>query len=135
MGTADNARDLNTIVKQLPPGQKAMLFYGYPTAIGITYAAMFPNGFDMMTLDGAVNAQKLFASGLNTPDAIRDAEKALQVFFDSCAAAGPCDANVPFDNCQVGCYFWESTADAIRVRLGAKSNSSGVTCYVDMFLF
>ena len=116
MGTADNARDLNTIVKQLPTGKNSMLFYGYPTAIGITYAAMFPNGFDTMTLDGAVNAEKLFASGLNTPDAVQDGEKALQVFFDSCSAAGPCAADVPFENCTVGCYFWESTPEAIKVR-------------------
>lgn len=121
MGTADNARDLNTIVKQLPPGKISMLFYGYPTAIGITHAAMFPNDFDSMTLDGAVNAQKLFASGLNTPDVVQDGEKALQVFFDSCAAAGPCAASVAFDDCQVGCYFWEPTADAIRVRLCPKN--------------
>src|SRR5438034_3026557 len=116
MGTADNARDLNTILKQLPAGKKTMIFYGYPTAIGITYAAMFPNEFDAMTLDGAVNAEELFASGLNTPDAVQDGEKALQAFFDSCSAAGHCAANVPFDDCPVGCYFWESTPEAIKVK-------------------
>lgn len=131
MGTADNARDLRTIVKQLPAGKKkSMLFYGYPTAIGLTYAAMFPNGFDFMILNGAVNADKLFESGLNSPDAVQDADKALRVFFDSCSAAGPCAANVPIQDCTQGCYFWEATPKAIKVGFWriVKSSDILLTC-------
>jgi hypothetical protein len=119
MGTADNARDLHKIVSLLPAGQKIMTYYGPASAIGLTYAAMYPTGFDSMTFDGAVNVEELYATGLNSPSAVQDGDKALQMFFDSCAAAGPntCDPTTNFLFCPSnGCYFWRPTGKEVKVR-------------------
>lgn len=120
MGTADNARDLHTIVSLLPAGQKIMTYYGPSSAIGLTYAAMYPTGFDGMTFDGALNVEELFATGLNSPSTVQDGDKALQMFFDSCAAAGPntCDITTSFFNCPSnGCWFWRPTGKQVKVRV------------------
>jgi hypothetical protein len=121
MGSADAARDLNNIVSKLPPGKILHIHnYGYTTVMGTIYAALFPNGFDRMTNDGTFDAAKVVKDGGNDPVAIKDAEKALQAFFDSCAAAQPCTIADPGaffnpDAC-TGCYFWAPTAAGVKVR-------------------
>ncbi|KAH8679644.1 hypothetical protein BGZ60DRAFT_234610 [Tricladium varicosporioides] len=121
MGTADNAKDLHTIVSLLQTGnkKKSMIFYGGTTAIGLTYAAMYPTEFDQILLYGAVNSEELFTSGLNSPSAIRDGEKALRAFFDSCSASSECTIGTTFELCNPGCYFWKPTANAVKARYEA----------------
>jgi hypothetical protein len=83
---------------------------------------MFPNGFDRMVMDGTVDAKKVWDSGDNDPVTVQDSNKAVQAYFDSCAASTPCtlsnlgtsDPNFPVGNCG-GCYFWSSTANGVRV--------------------
>lgn len=74
-------------------------------------------------MDGTVDAQKVWKSGDNDLVAIQDANKAVQAFFDSCAASTPCtldDVNVtdpgsfPVGDC-AGCYFWANTSAGVQV--------------------
>ncbi|KAH6683911.1 hypothetical protein B0J14DRAFT_663430 [Halenospora varia] len=117
MGTADNALDLHTIVSLLQTGnkKKSMIFYGGTTAFGLTYATIHPNEFDQILFYSAVNAKELFTSGLNSPSAIKDEEKALLAFFDCCAAAGECTIGTTLELCNPGCYFWKPTAARVKV--------------------
>jgi hypothetical protein len=80
--------------------------------VGLTYAALFPNSFDRMTNDGTIDANKAYKSGNNDSTS---ANKALQAFFDSCAASTPCplaNASIPDPNQLIavgncyGCYIW-----------------------------
>lgn len=117
MGTPDNVRDLNNIVTQLsvPSKSIAAYFYSYYTMIGVTYASMYPNGFDRMILDGQVNAELQYSIGDNGASSLQDAEKGLQIFFDSCAAAPKCNWPAdPLYTC-AGCYFGASTAAGVKV--------------------
>lgn len=119
MGSVDNARDLNNIISQLPTGTFTNLyFYSYQTVLGATYAAMFPDNFDRMTLDGVVDAAKVYDRGDNDQVRIQDGEKAVQAFFDSCAASAPCTENQPLFTCS-GCYFWAPTANGVKARYEA----------------
>lgn len=107
MGTADNARDMNQIVTLLKAQSSAVIFmrfHDYSTALGVTYASLYPDGFDRMLLDGTVDVRKVFKSGDNGVSSIQDASKAEQVFFDSCAAAGA-----------GGCGFWAATPALVKV--------------------
>jgi hypothetical protein len=92
--------------------------------MGATYAALFPNGFDRMTMDGSSDAAKVYDQGNNNPVTIQDGEKGLQAFFDSCAAAQPCtitDPDAGLDPSSphfcTGCYFWAPTAAEVKVSL------------------
>lgn len=104
--TPNNARDLHTIM-EATGSKKVTAFWGYQYAslLGETFGALYPNEFDHLILDGVVQGEKQYGFGDIKTDAIRDAEKAFQVFFDSCAAAG-----------KDGCAFWEQTPDLIRKR-------------------
>jgi hypothetical protein len=119
MGTVDNARDLHTIISLLPAGgARIMSYYGISSAVGLTYAAMYPTGFDGMMFDSALNTEELFETGLNGPSTVQDAEKALSLFYDRCAAAGPCaNPTVPIEQCPTGCYFWKPTAAQVKVSM------------------
>lgn len=113
IGTVDSARDLNQIIKLIGgKGLKGMYLYGYSTVLGATYAAMYPNSFDRMVLDGVVNTAKLYLAGDNGPSSIVDAKKAEQVYFDSCSAAGPCPSAGGEGTC---CWFWASTPAGVQV--------------------
>jgi hypothetical protein len=73
---------------------------------------MYPKGFDKMALDGVVNTAKLYLLGDNGPGSIIDAQKAVQVYYDSCAAAGPCTSSSIPGTC---CEFWAATPAAVQV--------------------
>lgn len=115
MGSPDAARDLNNIVSQFPASTfKYMWHFSYATLFGTTYAAMYPNGFDRMLLDGQVDAVKVYQGGDNDRTSIEDAAVGEQIFYDSCAAAPQCHANDTLGTCN-GCYFWAPTAKAVKV--------------------
>ena len=104
--TPNNAKDLHTIMKATG-SKKVNAFWGYQYAslLGETFRALYPDEFDHLILDGVVQGEKQYGFGDVKTDSIRDAEKAFQVFFDSCTAAG-----------QAGCAFWEQTPDFIKKR-------------------
>jgi len=123
MSSADHARDLNNIISQLPKGIFINIYnYGYATVLGATYAAMYPNSFDRMVMDGTVDTKKVWKSGDNDLVAVQDANKAVQAYFDSCAASTPCtladatnsNGNYPVGDCG-GCYFWANTSAGVQV--------------------
>lgn len=107
--TPNNARDLHSIIcatgaKKL----KAFWGYQYASLIGQTYASLYPHGYELLILDGVINGEKAYGFGDSDPASIRDAEKDFEVFFDSCAKAGP-----------EGCAFHADTADLVRARYDA----------------
>lgn len=59
------------------------------TLLGETFAALFPQAFDHLILDGVVDGELQYGFGDVLPSSIQDAEKAFQIFFDSCFKAGP----------------------------------------------
>ena len=104
--TPNNARDLHTIMRATG-AKKVTAFWGYAYAslIGETFAALYPDSYDHLILDGVVQGEKQYGFGDTTPSTIRDAEKTFQVFFDSCAEAGP-----------AGCPFYAETPALVRAR-------------------
>lgn len=90
-----------------------MLFYDTSTQLGQTYAAMYPNGFDRLTLDGVINAEKYYSITDYGVTSIADTNKAKAAFLDICAASVPCTPISDFGTC---CAFWNSSAAAIQVR-------------------
>ncbi|KAJ7649384.1 Alpha/Beta hydrolase protein [Mycena polygramma] len=103
--TTDNvARDMKLITEKF--GFEKLKYYGvsYGSVLGATFAAMFPDNVERLIIDGVVDADAWFNTNLTIE--ATDADKALQSFFDGCAAAGP-DL----------CAFYEPTAAAIADRL------------------
>ena len=97
--TVHNAMDLHTIMKATG-AKKVDAFWGYhyATLLGETYAALYPNEFGHLVLDGVVDGEKQYDQGDFGPSSILGAEKAIQAFFNTCSGAGP-----------TGCPFYEST--------------------------
>ncbi|KAJ7660883.1 Alpha/Beta hydrolase protein [Mycena polygramma] len=107
--TTDNvARDMLLITQKF--GFEKLKYYGlsYGSFLGAIFAAMFPDKVERIIID-AVPKRILLA---NLTIEATDTDKALQSFFDGCAAAGP-DL----------CAFYEPTAAAIADRLEALTNS------------
>ncbi|KAL8646187.1 MAG: hypothetical protein Q9210_006280 [Variospora velana] len=104
--TPNNTRDLKTIIKAIGgKGKIAFWRYQYATLIGETYAGIYPNDLDYLILDGVVQGEKAYALGDDGPSSIQDAEKAFNVFFTSCAAAG-----------NATCAFHAATPELIRAQ-------------------
>lgn len=104
--TVHNAMDLHTIMKAT--GRKkvdAFWGYDYATLLGETYAALYPHEFSHMILDGVVNGEKQYGFGDVGPSAIRDAEKAVQAFFNTCSGAGA-----------AVCPFYAPSPDLVKKR-------------------
>ncbi|PBL01762.1 alpha/beta-hydrolase [Armillaria gallica] len=104
IGTDNVARDMLRISEAA--GQEKLQYWGYSygTTIGATFAAMFPDKIERMVLDGVMDME-----GYYIGDWMRnldDTDKAMQYFFDGCAAAGP-------DTCA----FYASTAEEISNNL------------------
>ncbi|KAF7340397.1 AB hydrolase-1 domain-containing protein [Mycena venus] len=116
--TTDNvARDMLLITQKF--GFEKLQYYGisYGTVLGATFAAMFPDKVERILIDGAsslnfcvVDAEAWFSANLTIEAS--DTDKALQTFFDGCAAAGP-DL----------CAFYKPTAAEIADRLTALTAS------------
>ena len=71
------------------PNEEKILYWGfsYGSFLGSTFAAMFPDRIERLTLDGVVDAPD-YLKTLWT-DNLVDTEKVMQSFYDSCSAAGP----------------------------------------------
>ncbi|KAH8679398.1 Alpha/Beta hydrolase protein [Ilyonectria robusta] len=88
IGTAFTARDMIKIVDAL--GEDGKLRYwgiSYGTILGQVVASMFPDRIDRLLLDSNSLADDyLTSTGTGGP---KDAEKALNYFFDECVQVGP----------------------------------------------
>ncbi|OAA79680.1 Alpha/beta hydrolase fold-1 [Akanthomyces lecanii RCEF 1005] len=106
------ARDLLTFVEaeaQLAgkaPSEAKLWSYGisYGTAVGATFASMFPDRVERMVLDGIVDAE-LYYRNAYTANA-EDMDKTMERFVSSCHSAGP-----------QKCCFWGPTPENITARL------------------
>ncbi|KAI9684587.1 MAG: hypothetical protein M1822_005675 [Bathelium mastoideum] len=89
------SQDLPSHVQNLRyrPNEEKLLYWGfsYGTFLGSTFAAMFPDRVERLILDGVVDAPD-YLKTLWT-DNLVSTERAVQSFYDLCAAAGPdkCD--------------------------------------------
>lgn len=104
--TVHNAMDLHTIMKAT--GRKkvdAFWGYQYATLLGETYAALYPNEFKHLILDGVVDGEKQYDAGDFGPSTLLGAEKAVQAFFNTCSGAGA-----------AGCPFYEPTPKQVEKR-------------------
>ncbi|KAJ7250177.1 Alpha/Beta hydrolase protein [Mycena haematopus] len=109
--TTDNvARDMLHMTQKF--GFEKLKYYGvsYGSVLGATFAAMFPDKVERIIIDGVVDPEAWFSANLTIE--ATDTDKALQTFFDGCAAAGP-DL----------CAFYQPTAAAIADKLTALTAS------------
>ncbi|KAJ7206707.1 Alpha/Beta hydrolase protein [Mycena rebaudengoi] len=113
--TTDNvARDMLQITQKF--GFEKLQYYGisYGSVLGATFAALFPNGIqdkvERILIDGVLDPDSWFSA--NWTIDVTDTDKALQTFFDGCAAAGP-DL----------CAFYKPTMVEIADRLTALTAS------------
>ncbi|KAG7087678.1 hypothetical protein E1B28_013626 [Marasmius oreades] len=85
--TTDNvARDMLRIVEA--HNRTKIIYYGvsYGTALGATFAAMFPDRIERMILDGVLDASSYYSGDWSAQ--FTDADKSLQLFFDGCFEVG-----------------------------------------------
>lgn len=112
--TAAVARDLVSYIEAearmlgRDPAQAKLWSYGisYGTAVGQTFATMFPDRVERMVLDGTINTDQYYQNDWSDNTLQMDA--AVEQFAILCHAAGK-------DKCD----FWQPTADGILVKLDA----------------
>ncbi len=88
VGTESAARDLDILRATLGDDVLHYLGYSYGTALGATYAGLFPEGVGRLVLDGAV-AQDLSAQEIEVDQAV-GFESALRAYVENCQAADGC---------------------------------------------
>lgn len=91
-GTPNVARDMLAIVDAAwtsagRPGAGGLRFWGfsYGTALGQTFASMFPDRVERLVLDGVVDLDDYYAGGWRTN--LQDADRVIAAFYAYCAAA------------------------------------------------
>ncbi|KAJ6558054.1 TAP-like protein-domain-containing protein [Mycena capillaripes] len=106
INTDNTARDMLRIVRA--HGMEKLQYWGFPygSVLGAVFAAIFPDKVERIIIDGVVDAENYFDALWSNN--LLDADKALQTFFDGCAAAGP-----------EGCAFYAPTPEAISQNLTA----------------
>ncbi|KAK7468238.1 hypothetical protein VKT23_002747 [Stygiomarasmius scandens] len=107
--TGNVARDMLGMIEAM--GQEKIQYYGlsYGTALGATFATIFPDRVGRMILDGCVDTDGYFSGSDDFLSiTISDADKAMQAFFDGCHAAGP-----------EACPFYASSSSEIAANLDA----------------
>ena len=96
MSTAEVARDMDVMRRAVGDGKLTFLGFSYGTAIGQYYAAMFPDRFRAIAVDGVINPQAWVGSTRNggrvQDDRLHSADGAWKAFVElmrRCDAAGP----------------------------------------------
>jgi pimeloyl-ACP methyl ester carboxylesterase len=85
--TANVARDMDLLRRALGERQISYLGFSGGTILGSTYAALFPDRYRGMVLDGAVNLDAYFQRPIDDLSAqTAGFERALGRFFQACAA-------------------------------------------------
>ncbi|KAL3470778.1 TAP-like protein-domain-containing protein [Aspergillus californicus] len=110
VGTPAVARDMLSYLdaeREVTGRLEAKLWYyglSYGTVLGATFAHLFPERVGRMVLDGVVDAEDYYNLGWESN--LFDADKALDLFFQSCFEAGP-----------QNCRFWDHSVQDIHARL------------------
>ncbi|KZV83249.1 hypothetical protein EXIGLDRAFT_656341 [Exidia glandulosa HHB12029] len=88
MSTAIVARDMLAITKA--HGRDKLQYWGfsYGSVLGITYSAMFPDNVGRVIVDGVVDLENYYSGAWDNN--LMDADKALAMVLDSCAASSTC---------------------------------------------
>ncbi|KAJ7638063.1 Alpha/Beta hydrolase protein [Mycena rosella] len=109
--TTDNiARDMLQITEAF--GYAKLQYWGisYGSVLGATFASLFPDKIGRLIIDGVEDMDGYYSG--NTTFEMRDTDKAMQTFFDGCAAAGPAD-----------CAFHAPSASQISENLAALTSA------------
>jgi pimeloyl-ACP methyl ester carboxylesterase len=86
VSTADSARDMDVLRKAVGDDKLTYLGYSYGTFLGTTYAALFPNKFRALVLDGPLDADEFLSDPLKGSNEQTAAfERELGRFFQACA--------------------------------------------------
>jgi pimeloyl-ACP methyl ester carboxylesterase len=87
VGTGSTARDLDLLRAAVGDAKLNYLGYSYGTALGATYASLFPGRARALVLDGAVDRRSYFTDPLSgSYDQTASMERELGRFFARCAA-------------------------------------------------
>jgi pimeloyl-ACP methyl ester carboxylesterase len=87
VSTADTARDMDVLRKAVGDSKLSYLGFSYGTFLGTTYAALFPNRFRALVLDGPLDADEYLSDPLKgTNEQTAAFERAVSRFFRACAA-------------------------------------------------
>lgn len=123
----------------LPEAEAKVWYYGlsYGTALGTTFASLFPNNVGRFVLDGVLDAEDYYLNGWKTN--LYQADEALASFSTFCHQAGP-----------QNCSFWGPSPQNITNRLdnvlaelqfnpipvtsldNSGSNTTGLATYSDL---
>jgi pimeloyl-ACP methyl ester carboxylesterase len=86
VSTADTARDMDVLRNAVGDQKLSYLGFSYGTFLGSTYAALFPNKFRALVLDGPLDADEFLSDPLKGSNAQTAAfERELGRFFGACA--------------------------------------------------
>jgi pimeloyl-ACP methyl ester carboxylesterase len=87
VSTADAARDMDVLRKAVGDEKLSYLGFSYGAFLGTTYAALFPDKFRALVLDGPIDADEYLSDPLKASNAQAAAfERELGRFFQACAA-------------------------------------------------
>uniref|UniRef100_A0A0W0G9H3 Uncharacterized protein n=1 Tax=Moniliophthora roreri TaxID=221103 RepID=A0A0W0G9H3_MONRR len=105
INTDHTARDMLRITEAY--GREKLQYWGisYGTALGSTFAAMFPDKVQRLVIDGVLDVQDDYYT-MGWKDVVSDTDATLKWFFKDCHDAGA-----------EKCSFYESSAEAIEERL------------------
>ena len=105
---AQNSRMLKGRIRRRDDGKERVQYIGYSwgTFLGMSFASMFPDRTGRLVLDAVVDTDAYINSLWNT--SVADSEKAVSIFYSTCAEAGP-------DLCALARP--NSTAEDIRTRV------------------
>ncbi|KAJ3318613.1 hypothetical protein HDV06_007138 [Boothiomyces sp. JEL0866] len=95
VSTPNTARDMDLIRQAL--GMKYLNFIGlsYGTFLGNVYANLFPDKVGKIVLDGVVNPAYYTGDFFNFLDGLKDADKVLDQFYQSCDGSPKCPLKIP----------------------------------------
>jgi pimeloyl-ACP methyl ester carboxylesterase len=86
VSTADVARDMDVLRDAVGDRKLTYLGFSYGTFLGATYAALFPNRFRALVLDGPIDADEFLSDPVKgTNEQTAAFERALGRFFAACA--------------------------------------------------
>jgi pimeloyl-ACP methyl ester carboxylesterase len=105
IGTVYVAHDMDYVRKALGHSSLSYLGDSYGTALGSTYAALFPERVHRMVLDGVLDLANYYSANQNPELDIGDVDKALDSFFSSCHQAG-----------KKRCPLWSDSVEKIKER-------------------